>query len=94
MGVAARGSEREINGVAADKQGFWWSSPAATFSNSCPAYVPPPTATASPSLRPLQLRMHRFEPRHNSLTPTDVEAMSKACGFASLDELITATVRA
>ena len=36
---------------------------------------------------------HRFEHRHNSLTPTDVEAMSKACGFANLDDLITATVR-
>ncbi|GAB4823399.1 hypothetical protein N2152v2_010445, partial [Parachlorella kessleri] len=34
----------------------------------------------------------RFEPRHNSLTPAEIDTMVKACGFASLDDMIAATV--
>ena len=36
----------------------------------------------------------RFEPRHNSITPDEAEAMARFCGFASLDEMIDATVPA
>ena len=34
----------------------------------------------------------RFEPRHNSISPAEVEHMAKFCGFDSMDALVEATV--
>jgi len=65
--------------------------------------IPPPPAGVARSARPalsLSLTLpistltHSFEPRHNSATPAEIDAMVAITGFPSLEALVDATVPA
>ena len=63
--------------------------------------LPPPPAGVARSARPalsltlpLSTLTHSFEPRHNSATPAEIDAMVAITGFPSLEALVDATVPA